>query len=194
MHAILDIARSHGGLVTTAQVVSAGIPRARISDLVKRGELQRVRRGVYCLADSWEDEFLSTQLRFPRGVYSDNTALFLLRYSDRLPFRLTMTFPRAYRATTARKDNIEVRTCADELLELGLIAVETSYGNKVRTYDLERSLCDLVRGRRQVDQQVFNPALRRYVSGGGSDLRKLLEYARALGVYRKMNGFLQVLL
>lgn len=194
MNEIVDIARSGGGLVTTAQVVAAGIPRARISDLVKRGKLERVQRGVYCLADAWEDEYLAAQLRFPKGVFSDNTALFLLGYSDRSPFRLTMTFPRAYRATAARKSNIEVRTCSNDVLDLGVTVVQTSYGNQVRAYDVERSLCDMVRGRAVIDQQVFNPAMRQYVRGNDKDLRKLLEYARALGVERKMLGYLQVLL
>ena len=42
VQAIVDLAESSGGLVTTAQVVGAGIPRARISDMVKAGELERV--------------------------------------------------------------------------------------------------------------------------------------------------------
>lgn len=42
MQAIVDLAQENGGMVTTAQVVEAGIPRARISDMVKAGELERV--------------------------------------------------------------------------------------------------------------------------------------------------------
>lgn len=194
MQAIIDLATANGGLVTTAQVVGAGIPRARISDMVKAGELERVRRGVYCLADAWEDEFLAAQLRFPRGVFSDGTALFLHGYTDRTPLRLTMTFPRSYRATKAREDGIEVRTCADEVLGLGLATIGTSYGNEVRAYDLERTLCDVVRGRRVVDVQVVNPAMRRYVRSGARDVQKLLGYARALGVERKIRDYLEVLL
>ena len=49
VQAIVDLAESNGGLVTTAQVVGAGVPRARISDMVKTGDLERVQRGVYCL-------------------------------------------------------------------------------------------------------------------------------------------------
>ena len=60
MQAIVDLAQENGGMVTTAQVVEAGISRARISDMVKAGELVRVQRGVYCLADAWEDD--------PRGA------------------------------------------------------------------------------------------------------------------------------
>ena len=194
MQSIVDLAQSNGGLVTTAQVVDAGIPRARISDMVKAGKLERVQRGVYCLADAWEDELLATQLRFPKGVFSDGTALYLHGYTDRTPFRLTMTFPRSYRATKAREEGIEVRTCADDVLGLGLTAVKTSYGNEVRAYDLERTLCDIVRGRRVVDAQLVNPAMKQYVRSGTRDIQKLLDYARDLGVERKIRNYLEVLL
>ena len=194
MQAIIDLAKANGGLVTTSQVVGAGIPRARISDMVRAGELERVQRGVYCLADAWEDEFLATQLRFPKGIFSDGTALFLHGYTDRTPLYLTMTFPRSYRATKARESGVEVRTCADEVLDLGLATVRTSYGNEVRTYDLERTLCDVVRGRRVVDVQVVNPAMRQYVRSGARDVQKLLGYARALGVEKKIRNYLEVLL
>lgn len=194
MQAISDLAESNGGLVTTAQVVGAGIPRARISDMVKAGELERVQRGVYCLVGAWEDEFLATQLRFPKGVFSDGTALYLHSYTDRTPFQLTMTFPRSYRATKAREAGIEVRTCADEVLVLGLTTVKTSCGNEVRAYDLERTLCDIVRGQRVVDVQVVNPAMKQYVRSSERDIQKLLGYARALGVEKKIRNYLEVLL
>ena len=194
MQAIIDLAQSNGGMVTTAQVTDAGIPRARISDMVKAGELERVQRGVYCLADAWEDEFLAAQLRFPKGVFSDGTALYLHNYTDRTPFAITMTFPRSYRATKVREAGIEVRTCADAVLDLGLAMVRTSYGNDVRAYDLERTLCDLVRGQAVVDVQVVNPAMKRYVGSEGRDVQKLLAYARFLGVEKKIRTYLEVLL
>ena len=194
MQAIVDLAQANGGMVTTAQVASAGIPRARISDMVKAGKLARVQRGVYCLTDAWEDEFLAAQLRFPKGVFSDGTALYLHDYTDRIPFRLTMTFPRSYRATSVREAGIVVRTCSDIVLDLGLTLAKTSYGNEVRTYDLERTLCDLVRGQAFVDVQVVNPAMKRYASSRSRDIQKLLDYARALGVERKIRNYLEVLL
>lgn len=192
MQKIVDLA--NGGMVTTAQVVAAGIPRARLSDMVKAGELVRVQRGVYCLVDAWEDEFLSAQLRFPKGTLSDGTALFLHGFTDRAPFRLTMTFPRAYRATKAREAGIEVRTCADDVLDLGITTTNTAYGNEVRTYDLERTLCDIVRGQRIVDVQVVNPAMKQYVRSGEKDIHKLLIYAQALGVEKKIRNYLEALL
>lgn len=194
MQSIVDIAHQNGGIVTTAQVGEAGIPRARLSEMVEAGELERVQRGVYCLVDAWEDEFLAAQLRFPKGTFSDDTALYLHGYSDRIPFELTMTFPRSYRATAARKAGIEVRTCSDDVIELGVVKVQTPYGNEVRAYDLERTFCDMVRGRAVVDAQIVNPAMRRYVQSEQRDVQRLLRYARALGVERKIRTYLEVLL
>lgn len=194
MQAIVDLARENGGFITAAQVAKANIPRARLSDMVKAGVLQRVQRGVYCLADAWEDEFLAAQLRFPKGVFSDGTSLYLHDYTDRAPFQLTMTFPRSYRATKAREADIKVRTCADDVLDLGLVVVRTPYGNEVRAYDLERTLCDIVRGQRILDMQVVNPAMKRYVCGEDKDILKVIAYARALGVEQKIRTYLEVLL
>ena len=42
MRAIVDLGQENGEMGTTAQVVEAGIPRARIPDMVKVGKLERV--------------------------------------------------------------------------------------------------------------------------------------------------------
>ena len=194
MDIIVEIAHTNGGLVTTTQVMQAGIPRARLSDMVKDGTLERVQRGVYCLSNTLEDEFLSTQLRFPKGIYSDGTALYLHDYTDQTPFRLTMTFPRSYHATKAREAGIEVRTCADDVIELGLAEVKTTYGNTVRAYDLERTLCDLLRGHSVVNVQIVNPAMRAYFLSGTRNLQRLLSYSRSLGVEKKVLNYLEVLI
>lgn len=194
MQEIVDMARNNGGLVTTRQVVGAGMPRARLSDLVKAGELERVQRGVYRLTEAWEDEFLAMQLRFPKGIFSDGTALYLYNFTDRMPFSLTMTFPRSYKATKAREAGVEARSCADEVFELGVTTVKTPYDNEVRVYDLERTLCDLVRGRKFIDVQVVNPAMKAYARKRGRDLHKLLKYACALGVEKKIRTYMEVLL
>jgi hypothetical protein len=72
--------------------------------------------------------------------------------------------------------------------------VKTSYGNAVRAYDLERALCDLVRGQAVVDDQVVSPAMQAYVRRPDRDPVKLVDYARALGVEGKVRTYMKVLL
>ncbi len=128
------------------------------------------------------------------GVFSDDTALFLHGMTDRAPFSLVMTFPRSYNATGARKAGITCRTCANGVLDLGLRELKTPNGNMVRAYDLERTLCDIVRGQKVVDAQLVTPAMQAYARKPDRDPAKLMRYAKVLGVERKMRTYLEILL
>lgn len=191
---LAGIAGKQNGYVTSSQVTSLGIPRRLLTDAVESGELVQVARGLYALPDTWEDELFITQHRFARGVFSDETALYLHGLIDRAPFSLTMTFPRSYNTTAARKAGVICRTCADDLLDLGMREMVTQYGNPVRAYDAERALCDIVRGQAVVDPQVVVPAMRAYAASRDRDVVKLMEYARKLGVEAKVRGYMEVLL
>ena len=191
---LIEIAKGQNGYVSASQVTAAGIPRRKLAEAVDKGELVQVERGLYALPETWEDPYLATQHRFSRGIFSGETALFLHGMTDRAPFSLTMTFPREYNATPVRKAGIICRTGADDVLELGLVELTTQHSNIVRAYDLERTLCDLVRGQSTVDSQIVIPAMRTYVKSPKRDVGKLVEYARRLGVEKKIRNYLEVLL
>lgn len=87
-----------------------------------------------------------TQHGFARGIFSDETVLYLHGMTDRAPFSLTMTFPRSYNAKFARETGIVCRTCSDDVLDLGRCETNAQHGNLVRVYDAERMPCDFVRG------------------------------------------------
>lgn len=86
------------------------------------------------------------------------------------------------------------RTCAYDVLDLGVCDVTTEYGNTVKAYDVERTLCDLVRGQSTPDSQLVSPAMRAYVRSKNRDPAKLVAYSRSLGVEKKKRNYLQVLL
>lgn len=191
---LVEMAESGNGYVSASQATEAGIPRRKLTEAVRKGNLIRVARGLYALPETWEDPYLVAQHRFARGVFSDDTALFLHGMTDRAPFSLTMTFPRGYNATPARKAGVICRTCADDVLGLGIMELTTQHGNVVKVYDPERTLCDLVRGQRTVDSQVVIPAMQSYAKSPKRDVQKLVGYARSLGVERKIRNYLEVLL
>lgn len=194
MHDLTDIARSNNGYISSAQATAAGIPRRLLTSAVASGELVKVGRGLYALPDTWEDELYIAQHRFAKGTFSDETALYLHGMTDRAPFSLTMTFPRSYNAKSARETGIVCRTCADDVLDLGRCETRTQYGNVVRAYDVERTLCDIVRGQKVVDSQVVVPAMRAYAASKNRNVAKLMGYARRLGVESKVRGYMEVLL
>ena len=114
--------------------------------------------------------------------------------TDRSSFTLTMTFPRSYNSSAAKEAGIACRTCADGVLDLGLCDIRTEYGNTVKAYDVERTLCDLLRGQRTPDVQLVTPAMKVYVRSKDRNPMKLISYARDLGVEPKIRNYLEVLL
>lgn len=74
---IIKLAKDNNGVVTTATLSEKGILRGNLKKLVDEGKLEKTARGVYILPEVWEDEFVNLQARFKKGIFSNETALFL---------------------------------------------------------------------------------------------------------------------
>ena len=191
---IAKIANENGGYFLARNAEIAGITKAALSLYVKQGRLERVRRGVYILPDSFEDEMFSIQVTVPLAVYSHDTALYLHDLCDRDPLRYTVTVPFGYNSATLRSKNIRVRTDKKETHNNDIVEVGTIYGNRVRAYDVERTLCDCLKPRCQVDIALITDAFKRYSKRKNKNLHKLMTYAASVGVDEKVRSYMEVLL
>ena len=184
---------SENGIITSAQVTEAGLHRNSLQQLVKDGEIYRFGRGLYVRRNSWEDDFYLFQKKYGRGIYSHDTALYLLGYSDRTPAKYTMTFPKGYNAPSLKQEIIIIKRVVPENYEFGQIQIKSPAGNLIRTYDLERTLCDILRGNGS-DIQIITDAMKRYAASGEKNIHKLMQYAERLRVRPKVLRYLEVLL
>lgn len=171
---------SKDGTVTAAQVSAAGLHRSILQELVVSGELYRFSRGLYVQNNAWEDDFYLLQLKYGRGIYSHDTALYLLGYSDRTPAKYTMTFPKGYNASSLKKEDVVIKRVVPENYYFGQTEIKSPSGNPIRIYDLERTLCDILRGSGN-DIQIVGYAMKRYASSKNKDLRKLIVRRTATG-------------
>lgn len=192
--AIQQILKNNNGIVTTTQVTEAGIPRRCLSAMVESGAIYRVDRGIYALPEVWEDELFFMQYRFSKGVFSHETALYLHGMTDRTPIRYTMTFPFGYNTGSVKKQGIIAKLSTEVNYELGIITMSSPSGNPVKVYDIEHTLCDIVKVRHRADIQVINQAMKTYASAKNKDIAKLMNYADRLRVKHKVLKYMEVLL
>ena len=61
MRTVLEIASQNAGYVTAAQVTAAGIPRRKLAEVARSGEVVQLARGLYALPDVWEDPLYIAQ-------------------------------------------------------------------------------------------------------------------------------------
>lgn len=184
---------SEDGTITAAQVTEAGLHRSVLQKFVKSGEIYRFGRGLYVWSDVWEDDFYLLQRKYGRGIYSHDTALYLRGYSDRTPAKYTMTFPKGYNASSLKRENLIVKRVVPENYELGRIEMKSPSGNPIRVYNLERTLCDILRGSGS-DIQIVGEAMKRYAASKDKNIHKLMQYADQLRVKPKVLRYMEVLI
>lgn len=191
---ILALARKNRGMVTASQVAAKGLPRGCLHYLVAWGRLEKMARGVYVLPKQWGDEFVSLQSRLARGIFSGETALFLLGLTDRTPSNFEMTFPATYNLTRAKQEGVRCVQAVPALYRRGIIRVKTPTGGKVAAYCPERVLCDILRPRSKVDVQGVSQAYKAYMARKDKNIPLLSDFAKRLKVDRKLRSYLEVLL
>jgi predicted transcriptional regulator of viral defense system len=104
------------------------------------------------------------QYRFSKGIFSHETALYLHAMTGRTPISYTMTFPSGYNTVGVRKQGIIAKLATTENYELGITEVVSPCGNPLKVYDIERTLCDIVKIKHSGDIQVVNQALKAYAA------------------------------
>ncbi|MFV0528957.1 MAG: AbiEi antitoxin N-terminal domain-containing protein [Lachnospiraceae bacterium] len=191
---ILELVQKNNGVVTAAEVTQAGISRGSLKHLVDSGVLEHAARGVYQLAEVWDDEMYQLQIRYKKGIFSGETALFLSDLTDRTPIRFHMTFPLKYNIGVLKKENVKCNRTKPEWYELGVIRLKTPAGNLVNAYCMEKTLCDILRIQNDVDIQVVSDAFKRYAKRLDKNIPLLSEYAENLHVEKRLRAYLEVLL
>lgn len=184
---------SESGMITSKQVRNAGIHPHYLQKLVRSGKLQLISRGIYMCSDMWEDEIFLVQQRYQKGIYSHDTALYLHNYSDRTPAKYTMTFPINYHSPSWEFEPLIIHRTIRKNYELGLTEIQSPSGNMLKVYDLERTLCDIVRGS-GCDIQIITDAMKRYAAAKNRNINKLIQYAEQLRVKPKILRYMEVLL
>ena len=190
---IMSLLTQKGAYITAADCRRIGIPSIYLTQLVREGSIHRVGRGVYASAPLAHDEEFIFQSRNKRCIFSYHSALSLHGLTDRLPGRMDVTVYRGYNAHRI-PEHVRVHYVNKDIYPLGITQAQTVFGNPVNAYDRERTLCDLIKNRADIEGEVFSQALRNYVRHPEKDLPKLFDYAARMKILQATQELLEVLI
>ncbi len=192
--AIAEILKSNNGILKASDARLVGIDNKELQRLADVGLLERISRGLYISPADMVDEYLVAQYKCGKGVYSHETALFFHGLSDRTPLQLMMTIPSGYN-TTLLKDKTAYRFfyCKPNIHSLGISTVLSPYGNEIRVYDKERTICDCIKRKDSLDSDLVLTAVKRYMREHGNNFAKLLSYAEILKIRDTVRQYMEVL-
>jgi predicted transcriptional regulator of viral defense system len=194
MDKIRVILRDQNGILLTSDLVKFGISRTYLSVLEKNGEIQRISRGVYSASAYMIDEMVSIQARYKGAIFSHETALYLVELTDRTPLFYSVTVPAGYNATSLKASGAKVYFVNRGLYLTGLTTIKSPHGNNIKTFNLERTICDVLRNRNQIDVQLVNEALKRYVGKKERNIDLLYSFAGQFRIQKIVREYIEVLL
>lgn len=182
------------GLILTRDVVKLGIPRQYLSLFIKEGIIERVAHGVYLSPDAFEDEMYILQATSSRAIFSHETALYLHDLTDRDPLEYSVTIPAGYNGSRLREAGVKVYSIKRGLHGLGVDELSTSFGRPIKVYDKERTICDIVRNRKNMDISILNEGIKRYLDNKDKNIPLLLRYAKQINIQNILRNYVEILL
>ena len=182
------------GMLQTSQAVARGIVKPIFYEYIKERKLEQVAHGIYVSEDTWIDAMFLLHLRCGQAVFSHESALFFHDLTDREPSPYAITVRRGYSTTRLKAEGLSVYTIKPELFDVGVSSGQTPFGHTVPVYDMERTICDLLRSRSRIEIQTFQGALKAYARRKDKNLRALMQYAGMFKEEKILRQYLEVLL
>ncbi len=192
--ALRNIFSDYQYIMTTAELQAEKLYYADIQLMLKEGLIEKIKRGYYhWVEDTIGSEVLIINRLFPDAVLCMETALFYYRYSDRnsAEWNLALNKNASKERTKMDYPFIKVYRMEPSLLPLGETTGEIDF-NKVRIYDRDRTICDVLRNMNKMDKEIFNKAIQGYVNDTKKNIPNLMLYAKELRVQKRVRDLIGV--
>lgn len=183
----------NNGYLIVAKAVAAGFTKPFLSKYIREHQMEKAAHGIYITDNVWPDELYILQVRNQQIVYSGETALYLHGLVDREYSKIYFTVPTGYNASHIKAAAKEVHYANKRVYELGICLLPSSSGNQVKAYNMERCICDLIRNRKKYEVQLFQTAVKEYISNKNKNLSRLIEYAEKLNIRDEVMKYVEML-
>ena len=191
---VLKLTNEKGGLILRKDLDKLNIPSIYLTFLVKEKKLERIGRGIYIDINTFGDDFYKNQISSKYAVFSNNTALYLHGLSNRTPVKYDLTLPYNYNGSLMNNKTVNIFRVNKAVLEIGIIYMKSPHGLEIKVYNKERTVCDIIKNKKKLDNEIVNKAIKKYITSDDFDSYKLNNYAKKLKVEKEVNKYLEVLL
>ncbi len=192
MRDILEqLAKEHNGALTYQWMIDAGITKRQIRGFLADKSLEKVARGIYYHKDYLEDNMLIYQMENSNVIFSHESAAFLHGLTDRFPRKFSITTHQNKHLNSA--ENMSIFYVKKDILNMGRIETADDAGNRLITYDRERTVCDLIRSKARIELQVYNETIQNYFKSK-TNLNLLSMYATQLGIKEEVKDIVYLMI
>lgn len=188
MEDITKIIGSKGGFTTVGELSSDSEYR-RVLRAVERGDMVKLRHGVYANVDALAGTMIDVEKFVPRGILCLYTAFMHHQLSTQIQGAWCIAIDRKRRIIVPEYPLIDIYYWSKAYLEIG-IERKTIDGYTVNITNLERTVCDAIKYRNKIGLDVCGEVINHYLERNDKNIALLHEYAKQLRVENVLINFL----
>lgn len=178
------------GKITSKKVTELGYHRIYLTFLLKQNRIYKIGRGVYSINKEYSiNPLYEFQKNNKQIIYSCFTALNLLGFLKKAPKMVEISVPQGYNAS--RYQNCIIFYNSSVNYNIGITKIKTNDGY-IKVYELERSICDIIKNENRFDHREYNKLINYYFNKDDINYHKLLEYSKLLKVSHKVQNYLSL--
>ena len=185
MDTIKQIMAANNGMLSTRMIEPLNISRQYLSIMENNNIIEKTSRGIYILRGAFEDSYFSFQQKYKKVIFSHMNALYFYGMTEEFPYNYTVTVPQGYHVDIVN-EKCNVFYVSDDIYKMGITEVKTPSGCKVRVYDKERCICDIIRSKGRMDSEQVKKSIKQYILSYDKDIAKLYKYSKKLQINEKV--------
>ena len=157
---IIDLVRKRG-VIRAADVEEAGASRTLLPYLADKGELRRISRGAYALADYQPEHetLVAAATTVPHGVICLLSALQFHEITTQMPMQTWLAIRRGMRRPTCKELSLQVVKLTDPAFSEG-VEEHDADGIAIRIYSPAKTVVDCFKFRNRIGLDLAREALR----------------------------------
>lgn len=192
MEKVDDIVAQQGGTIRSSRKDHEA-EFWRLHRAEKKGKLVRVKRGVYALPYALVDAMIDIETIVPGGIVCLYNAWTYHSLTMQTPPTFCVAIEAKRKVSLADKQLIKLYYWNAQSLTLGVEETEIS-SHKVRITNAERSVCDAVRYRNKIGEDLCLEIVRNYLKRPDRKIGLMMEYAKALRIGKILGNYLTILM
>ncbi len=179
-----------GGTISTTDIPHMSEYK-RLLRAKGRGDLIRLRQGIYAVPDALFNTMIDVERIVPNGIVCLYNAWSYHQLSTTVPPAFCIAIENKRKVVIPETLPIELYYWKKENLEFGIMDADIS-GYHVRITDMERSVCDAVKYRNKLGLDVCAEVIRSYLRKQNRNFTRLQDYAKRLRVFNTLKNYLEI--
>lgn len=188
---IHQLCKAPTGYIYKKRILEQQINPEWIAHYLNNKELIEIHDGMYYIDGLSPNNICYVQELVPNGVLFFQTALILHGLCEYFHDVVFITVPDGtiIDERIQKAKNVFVIKSPQELMDIGKQTKELGDGTQVFVYDKERTICDIIRYKNELDDEVFDKALKWYFwknKNNQESLKRLFEYGKFLDIEKNL--------